>query len=304
MTRLIKQAFTLIELLVVIAIIGILSGLIVVSMSGATQKATIAKAQVFSNSLRNSLMINMISEWKLDSNINDSWAASNGTWNGSGAGNNLTINYRPSSECVFDQCLDFDGTDDYVDFGDILRPSRTNNRTFSFWVNPRNIGGMVFSTGNGYQSAGGYSEFILATASTITVSYDILNSPYRATFNVGADTSKWNYFTVSFDSVTDLANVTIKLYKNGNYINSATLARRTSNGFNLSFLFGAMSSAADNHKTTFFNGQIDDFRVYDALIPTSQIKEQYYIGLNSLLSSGQIDSKEYTERINSIAINE
>ncbi|MFA5072106.1 MAG: prepilin-type N-terminal cleavage/methylation domain-containing protein, partial [Candidatus Pacearchaeota archaeon] len=32
MTRLIRQAFTLIELLVVIAIIGILSGLIVVSM--------------------------------------------------------------------------------------------------------------------------------------------------------------------------------------------------------------------------------------------------------------------------------
>ena len=46
----IKQlAFTLIELLVVIAVIGILSGLIVVSMSGVTNKATIAKAQVFSN---------------------------------------------------------------------------------------------------------------------------------------------------------------------------------------------------------------------------------------------------------------
>ena len=52
MNKFIKQAFTLIELLVVIAIIGILSGLIVVSMSGVTQKATIAKAQVFSNSLR------------------------------------------------------------------------------------------------------------------------------------------------------------------------------------------------------------------------------------------------------------
>ena len=55
MNRFIKKAFTLIELLVVIAIIGILSGLIVVTMSGVTQKARIAKAQAFSNSLRNAL---------------------------------------------------------------------------------------------------------------------------------------------------------------------------------------------------------------------------------------------------------
>jgi prepilin-type N-terminal cleavage/methylation domain-containing protein len=63
MNKLLRQAFTLIELLVVIAIIGILSGLIVVSMSGVTQKANIAKAQVFSNSLRNSLMLIIVGEW-------------------------------------------------------------------------------------------------------------------------------------------------------------------------------------------------------------------------------------------------
>ena len=61
-----RTAFTLIELLVVIAIIGILSGLIIVSVSGAAQKATIAKAQIFSNSLRNSLMMNMVAEFKLE----------------------------------------------------------------------------------------------------------------------------------------------------------------------------------------------------------------------------------------------
>jgi prepilin-type N-terminal cleavage/methylation domain-containing protein len=58
MKKTVSIAFTLIELLVVIAIIGILSGLIVVTMNGVTQKANIAKAQVFSNSLRNALMLN------------------------------------------------------------------------------------------------------------------------------------------------------------------------------------------------------------------------------------------------------
>ena len=72
MNKLLKTAFTLIELLVVIAIIGILSGLIVVSMSGVTEKANIAKSQVFSNSLRNSLMINTVSQYNFnDSNLQE-----------------------------------------------------------------------------------------------------------------------------------------------------------------------------------------------------------------------------------------
>ncbi|MFA5013447.1 MAG: type II secretion system protein, partial [Candidatus Paceibacterota bacterium] len=90
MNKRLFRAFTLIELLVVIAIIGILSALIIVGMNSTTQKATIAKAQVFSNSLRNSLMGNLISEWKFDqvnvpaaNQTPDSWSGGNtGTLNG------------------------------------------------------------------------------------------------------------------------------------------------------------------------------------------------------------------------------
>jgi len=118
MPSLIKKAFTLIELLVVIAIIGIFSGLIVVTMSGVTQKATIAKSQIFSNSLRNALMANLVSEWKFDelttavqgSTALDSWSG----------GNNLTVYTNSdgldklSTNCVSGKCLSFDGTDDYA----------------------------------------------------------------------------------------------------------------------------------------------------------------------------------------------
>jgi hypothetical protein len=51
-------------------------------------------------------------------------------------------------------------------------------------------------------------------------------------------------------------------------------------------------------------GKMDEVRLYNAAMPTSQIKEQYYTGLNSLLINGGISKEEYGERINSIAINE
>ncbi|MDD4531597.1 MAG: prepilin-type N-terminal cleavage/methylation domain-containing protein, partial [Candidatus Pacebacteria bacterium] len=51
-----KRAFTLIELLVVIAIIGIISGLIIVTMSGATSSATEARRKSNLSGLAKSLM--------------------------------------------------------------------------------------------------------------------------------------------------------------------------------------------------------------------------------------------------------
>ncbi len=47
-----KKGFTLIELLVVIAIIGILSGLIIVSMSGASNSAKVARIQADMDQMR------------------------------------------------------------------------------------------------------------------------------------------------------------------------------------------------------------------------------------------------------------
>ncbi|MFA5432383.1 MAG: type II secretion system protein [Candidatus Paceibacterota bacterium] len=146
-------AFTLIELLVVIAIIGILSGLIVVSMSGVTQKANIAKAQVFSNSLRNSLMLNIVGEWKFDdlseakdnASILDSWGAVNsGTLDTNLVVADTTDKLKLGTDCVSGKCLYFDGTNDYVsipqnatlDFG-------TKSFSIGAWINKKANSGFI-----------------------------------------------------------------------------------------------------------------------------------------------------------------
>ncbi len=81
-----KKGFTLIELLVVIAIIGILSGLILVSMSGATGSAKDARIQED--------MHQMISVAAIYNNTNSTYGTAT-TWesasNFTGVGDGLTL---------------------------------------------------------------------------------------------------------------------------------------------------------------------------------------------------------------------
>jgi general secretion pathway protein G len=52
-----KRAFTLIELLVVIAIIGILSGIIIVNLNGATNAANDAKKKADMGSIKRAIVV-------------------------------------------------------------------------------------------------------------------------------------------------------------------------------------------------------------------------------------------------------
>jgi len=51
-----------------------------------------------------------------------------------------------------------------------------------------------------------------------------------------------------------------------------------------------------------FTGSLDNIRIYNIAMPVSQVKEQYYAGLNSLLANGGINKEEYAQRINSLGM--
>lgn len=50
-----------------------------------------------------------------------------------------------------------------------------------------------------------------------------------------------------------------------------------------------------------FNGLIDDVRIYNAAISSSEIKQKYIAGLDSLLSNGSISREEYNNRVSELA---
>lgn len=300
-------AFTLIELLVVIAIIGILSGLIIVTMNGVTQKANIAKAQIFSNSLRNALMIDLVSEWKFDelstavqgSIIQDSWSgANNGTLNTNSDG---LDKIRTGTDCVSGKCLIFDGIDDYINIPNSASLKIVDSGSVEFWFNKG-----IYSNSSGYSG-------IVAKANTFSHtdqdwgfalnSSDIIFRSYTTGWNnrtiaTGVPINEWHLYGATWyynstDGYTYIATMydgKLSSFSSHNHSGKIIDSKPVR--------FGGYSTSG-----YYISGYIDQVRMYNAVVPTSQIKQQYYTGLNSLLINGGMTKEEYLSRINETALN-
>ena len=311
-----KTAFTLIELLVVIAIIGILSGLIIVTLGGMTDKANIAKAQVFSNSLRNGLLGNLVSEWNFNNTIGtvDS-VLTNGTvisdsWTGSYPG--TTVNgptLKGGTDCIYDKCLSFDGSNDYVAIGNV-NLNITNQMTVGLWVK---FIGLDYTGSTGVLNTflgKGYPDTAPGTPSSgFWFSYDNRgngkgfnytcfgnsaggysgggnNFPYNYTFS----NNVWYYLSFTVDSSSNA-----KLYINASQLG----ATRVFTNLVLTNNTNILNIGSSSMIGSYFKGLLDDVRIYNTAMPISQIKEQYYAGLNNLLINGSITKEEYISRIDS-----
>jgi prepilin-type N-terminal cleavage/methylation domain-containing protein len=309
----IKQiAFTLIELLVVIAIIGILSGMIVVSMGGVTNKATIAKAQVFSNSLRNSLLINIIGEWKIDelttategTIIQDSWGGNNnGTLDTYVSTVDSVNKIKTGTDCISGNCFSFDGVDDYVYVSGSDATSSplaiTGAITLSSWVKFSVLGTQVFIIGRGIvTSSDGNYGYLIRKYTDNSIRFDFFSTTIKNqldSLTYISDTN-WHFITTTWDGTTNTNG--IKIYIDGKMDRQATSTISSMGQPAYQFRIGSSSSGTAYP----LNGLIDDVRVYNAAIPTSQIQEQYYIGLNKLFNNGGISKEEYQNRIEELII--
>jgi len=289
-----NKSFTLIELLVVIVIIGILAGVIMISTSSSIDKANFAKAKAFSSTAQNELLSNLVSEWTFDEpeegNITkDTWGNNHG----------IVVGATQVDDCVFGKCYSFNGANDYIDIGQTLKPSRTKDKTYSFWVNLNSYGGTVFASGNLYSYKGGFSVFKLKNNTSISFSYELNDSPYQFDFKCSTNLKTWTFFVITFKP--NNLNIAFNLYKNGTLVDNQTKTLAIGGQNTTSSKIGAQSNGNPIQQIYFLNGFIDDFRVYDAALSSSQIKQNYIAGLNSMLANGNISKEDYNERINTLA---
>ncbi|MDD3170380.1 MAG: LamG domain-containing protein [Candidatus Pacebacteria bacterium] len=288
-----NKSFTLIEILVVIVIIGIISAFIIVSMSGVSEKANIAKSQAFASSLRNSLLMNLVSEWKLDdasgTSVKDSWGTNAGTWNGAGGGGYTSPSWRTASECVSRGCLAFDGTDDYINIPNAPSLNFTNAITMSLWfktdINQSSRGILT----KGYPGINDYDAMLYVTGGMLQFYIkDSDGNSDNVSYNVSYHNNQWKYLVGFFNGDW------LYLYLNGIVVASKdslrTNIRSSSNpttiGYGWSF---------------YFNGLIDESHMYNQAISTSQVQQNYYIGLNNLLKNESISQEEYLGNVLDLA---
>jgi len=310
-----NKSFTLIEILIVIVVIGILSAFILVGISSITDSANIAKSKAFSDSLRSSLLINLVSEWKLDNSKTDGETADTSsildTWGNSSA---LSINGAPivrsGNNCISGNCLDFINATDYIS---LSNPSSIYNQiinnsayTIEGWAYFRNLttgvrAGPILKS---YTSTDN-SWFIFIYRNTDDGN-NLIRSwvAYTNTSNVSGNlsvtttiqTNKWYYFvtTVSLVGTTG----TNKLY-----VNSVGLSPTSNSAVSKIYSRDAVEIPLYLSQWSGVNFKIDEVRFYNKVMPTSQIRQNYYLGLNKLLKNQNITSEEFNERISELKFN-
>ena len=281
-----NKSFTLIELLVVIVIIGILAGVIMISTSSSIDKANFAKAQAFSSTVQNELLSNLVSEWTFDEpqegNITkDTWGNNHGT----------VVGASQVDDCVFGKCYSFDGQDDYIEIADSQEMRLIQGGAIAAWIYPKSWGGAgygrLIDKSNGMDGENGYIIYFSGGYLKIKI-----NAGTAITTSIKTNLNQWQFVTFTFNSSER------KIYVNGIEVTSSN-GNLTELPPNIAGMVTIGNRAAATDRT--FNGFIDDVRIYNAVLSSSQIKQNYIASLNSMLSYGSISKEEYNKRLRILA---
>jgi len=285
-----NKSFTLIELLVVIAIIGVLSAIVITSISGAVTKSRIVRLQVFSDTIRAQLSDSLVSYWSFNEGTGitayDQWEGNNGTLGGD-------PEWKSGGECVSGKCLEFDGTSAYVDCGNDESLNASTEVTIEAWVKFNSVLAYIpivskrsaWSTPSGYHLAFDYT-----TVNGIEVRGRSHN--YARATEAGLLTGQW-YYIVGVLSNDGLKNkVYINAIDKTNSVSTTEILEDNTNNIYI---------GSKPELDSFFNGFIDEVRIYNSAASITQIQSQYLAGLDKLLSNGAISKSEYNQRIKELS---
>ena len=294
-----KKSFTLIELLVVIVIIGILAGVIMISTSSSIDKANTAKIKAFSETIKNSMMMNLMSEFKFDEgsggSTKDTWSSNFtgpliGFTSTAAAYGDINVHgWMSENNCISGTCLKFDTTQ-YVNQMVNYSAIGDNSLTWEFWgkTNYTSTGSVIKLSVSGISNWQGLFNYPHGTTNKALLY--IRSSCYRYSNKVIND-DKWHHIVGVFDR----NKTTPDIYVDGVLSNGSSSNGECSTVGNIPL--GTLSLAVNN-----FKGVVDEVKIYNEALSSGQIQYNYIVGMNSLLNNGNISKKEYNQRIGNLAI--
>jgi len=205
----------------------------------------------------------------------------------SGQGNNGTIYGAVPAIGKVGQALSFNGTTDYVS----TNYQMTDNQSFSYsvWFNARtlssgdheicgneNIQAPPAARGASirYWYDGGSTYLLLAY---IADSSGEDQGPY---YDLGASLNTWHHVVLVYDYAASMA----KLYVDGVFHNTGTDSD-TVNGFDTHDVPDSWNIGRQFYGFSYFDGKIDEVRVYNRALKTSEITALYNSGLAKINAS-------------------
>lgn len=181
-------------------------------------------------------------------------------------GNGVTGKYNAS--------LNFDGTNDYVDVGDLTFTEGASQVSWSTWIKPSVLSGnqCVFCK---LDSAGTTRSWGIQTGinsnNTIGISLPTTISDtttYAHTSNTALSTGNWHHIVVVFDGTQTGNTNRLKIYVNGKN-ETLTYGGTIPASLQATATNARIGAATDNAR--WFPGQIDDVRIYNYPLSSTQV---------------------------------
>ena len=202
------------------------------------------------------------------------------------------------------KAMSFDGANNYVEVvGSNISTSPlaiTGAITLSTWIkfNRNDVIEYIIGRGKGLSSPGNYGYFLSKSGVSNQICFDnysLLGVRDSLISNTAITDFNWHLIIITWNGTTDTNGK--KMYIDGILDKQKTSAFSAIGQPDYTFKIGKQGSS-------FFKGSIDDVRIYNAALSSSQIKQEYIAGLNSLLANNNISKEEYLSRIENLSLND
>jgi hypothetical protein len=188
----------------------------------------------------------------------------------SGNGYDGIINGATWTTGISGGALDFDGVDDYVGIVNSSSLDNLNALTFEAWIYPRvNAHWHVISKGTGSKRL--YSEAYMSTLDlTGRVRYQPTHAYAKSIDNI-VTLNSWQHVVMTWSTTDD----TLRVYHNGSEVSYSSLsagAGTIEDDSSHPYTIGARSDLSTG---CFFNGIIDEVRIYNRALSAQEINDIY-----------------------------
>ena len=220
-----------------------------------------------------SIQNGLVGYWTMDGQ-HTNWATGK-TFDQSGQANNGTMTSMSSTTSPvagkFGQAFKFDGVDDYVKIATV--PTLVAPYTTSFWFYPSKLGvtqGLFFY---GLSSAGKGIYFTNANKIEIdSYSAGTFRTFCNKTFTA-TDLNKWHHLTIIITSATDASLWKCYLNSADVWVVDSNSSGTYANPGNTNWTIGTYYN-----NSNYFNGSIDDVRIYNRALSAGEIQKLYGLG--------------------------